>query len=568
MIKFISMNISKKIFLAAISLSSATIWAQNAPVLTQQPSQDNSAETILQSMDGESIQPAAPQDSEIPAPIVSSDTSNTFAPIESSEMENNAVAEPAPEYVDPNAPVPVSESAELLQPMPKPEPMPMEEPSYVEPAGISFIPTDSAATQTALQPVEEIPAAENPELDQTAESIWDTTPAMPLTQQEAESIAEQPVQATAEKHVLDIFHGRAYNAVGNEAAAANVAGEISMPHKMHNRKFVYIEPVDGYGVVSFGEGSTFFLAFDNNKTNAANYSELGLVTLGYAGQNFGFSLEAATGKSWSYIDNDIDSSSTTYKITNPGTQFGGTASANLANIDLALGVTYANPNGSYFISEFGEEHEKDEWALGGKLTVAHTTSNALSWSVNLNFLRYKASTSSKTESIFTENGETYKATYKSTVTDTTTRVEVIPEFNVGAPILQNQKARVFLGLNTAVPLIAYDRIDGVVSRHNEYGLTLTPNVLAEVALGQYVMAFGSVSYCWDVADYRDSYINNVSVKALEMESGETTAILGMRLQYEFAALEMAFTKQFLQNPFGSFSDHDEIAMSIGAFVNF
>jgi hypothetical protein len=55
---------------------------------------------------------------------------------------------------------------------------------------------------------------------------------------------------------------------------------------------------------------------------------------------------------------------------------------------------------------------------------------------------------------------------------------------------------------------------------------------------------------------------------VDISSGFTTANIGFRLEYELAALELAFTKQFLSNPFGSFSTTEEMATSIGMFINF
>ena len=125
-----------------------------------------------------------------------------------------------------------------------------------------------------------------------------------------------------------------------------------------------------------------------------------------------------------------------------------------------------------------------------------------------------------------------------------------------------------MGVNTAIPLIVYDRIQGVCSRHNEYAFTATPNILGEVMLGKYVLAYGSASHQWDIFRYRDSYIENVSTKTMDISSGVTTANIGLRLTYEMAAVEMTLTKQFLGNPFGAFSTTEAMATSIGMFINF
>ena len=125
-----------------------------------------------------------------------------------------------------------------------------------------------------------------------------------------------------------------------------------------------------------------------------------------------------------------------------------------------------------------------------------------------------------------------------------------------------------MGLNMAVPLIAYDRIRNICSRHNEYAFVATPNILGQVNLGSYVMVFGSASHQWDIFRYTDSYINDVSTKTMDISSGMTTANIGLRFDYEMAAVEMVLTRKFVQNPFGAFSNTDEIATSIGMFINF
>ena len=94
-----------------------------------------------------------------------------------------------------------------------------------------------------------------------------------------------------------ILHGNAYNLVGNEAAAATVAGEMAIPHHMVNRNFAYFEPVDEEGVVSFGKGTTFFFAFNNS-------DDLALVSAGLARESFGILLQGAVGKQWRYVDDD------------------------------------------------------------------------------------------------------------------------------------------------------------------------------------------------------------------------------------------------------------------------
>jgi hypothetical protein len=213
------------------------------------------------------------------------------------------------------------------------------------------------------------------------------------------------------------------------------------------------------------------------------------------------------------------------------------------------------------------ETDSDIWNLGGKFLISRT-GTSVTWTAGVGVVRYNSKSKVSERSLFEQGGKYFIATSTTHTTDSTARIEVIPEFNIGWAVLRHEKGRVFMGMNTMVPLIAYDRIKNVCSRHNEYALTVTPNILGEAMLGKYVVVFGSASHQWDVVRYRDSYINEVSTKTMDISSGITTANVGLRLEYELAAIEMAFTKQFISNPFGAFSTTDEMATSIGMFINF
>ena len=374
-------------------------------------------------------------------------------------------------------------------------------------------------------------------------------------------IDSSSMEANAPQSPLDrVLHGNAYNPVANEAAAPTVGGEMVIPHRMFSRHFAYFEPVDQEGVVAFGEWMTYFFAFDNNK-------DLALVTAGLAFSRFGLMVQGAVGKNWSYVDNDDSGAEETVKETDAGTAIGGTLSARLGGLDFAIKGSYEHPEGESAVYGGDVETETDNWSAGGKFLVSHSESS-FSWTFGVGVYRYNARNNITEKSVFERGGRYYVETSKARITDSTARVEVTPELNVGGAILTHERARVFLGLNMMVPMIAYDRIKGVCSRHNEYAFVATPNILGEVRLGQYVMAFGSASHQWDVFRYKDTYIDDESTKKLDISSGITTANIGMRLEYEMAALEVAFTKQFLSNPFGSFSHTDEVMTSIGMFINF
>lgn len=454
---------------------------------------------------------------------------------------------------------------------------PASEPATENAAAAEAAPAESKAAEAEVAEAQATPAEETPAADGAPTEALHVNSAADSAAAESaasaddvdvaaakaainEVASQQP--ATETKNPLNVLHGNAYNIVGNEAAAATIGGDIAMPHKMRGHKLAYVEPIDGFGAISFGENTTYFVAFDNSQ-------DLGKITAGFAKDRFGLSLEAALGEKLSFEDDDAAESELNTRATDAGSLLGINFSAKVSKFDIGAKAFLNIPETAAYAKDPNNEVDLNTWDAGGKLTFANSSSNSFAWALHLNILRHQAETKLTNKSIVTgEDGKNYLVTYKSTTTDSSSHVAIVPEFNMGGAVLSSEKARVYLGLNTAVPLVAYDRIDGIVSRHNEYGIIITPNILGEVALGNHVLAFGGASYQWDLLNYKDSYIQNVGLKEIESVSGTATANLGLRVYCDVAALELTFTQQFLQNPFGSFSDHEDIAVSLGAFVNF
>jgi hypothetical protein len=503
---------------------------------------------------------ALAQEPVLPAPEAqpASQEFQTLAPQEPVATVADSTAQPADSAAAPQA------SADSAASAPAVETAVTDSATADSQAVAASVVPDSAATAPAdtAKPATVAAAPDTTVKADSAAVKPDSTAAAPAVVAAAPADTAKPVEAAPEiESPLDkILHGNAYNLVGNEAAAATVAGEMAIPHKMVNRNFAYFEPVDEEGVVSFGKGITYFFAFDNS-------NDLALVSAGLGMEHFGVLVQAAIGKKWSYIDDDKTGTEETIKDTEAGTAVGGTISAKLAGLDFAIRAAYDHPESESSIHGGDIEQESDIWNLGGQFLIARA-GKTVSWTAGVSAYRYNAKSKVSERSFFEQDGRRYVATSTIHSTDSTARVEVIPEFNIGWAILRHEKGRVFMGMNTMVPLIAYDRIKNVCSRHNEYALTITPNILGEVMLGKYVVAFGSASHQWDIVRYRDSYINEVSTKTMDISSGITTANVGLRLEYEIAAIEMAFTKQFISNPFGAFSTTDEMATSIGMFINF
>ena len=228
---------------------------------------------------------ALAQEPVLPAPEAqpASQEFQTLAPQEPAAAVADSAAQPADSAAAPQASADSAASA----------PADTAKPATVAAAPDTTVKADSAAVK--------------PDSTAAAPGVVAAAPA-------ATADTAKPVEAAPEiESPLDkILHGNAYNLVANEAAAATVAGEMAMPHKMVNRNFAYFEPVDEEGVVSFGKNITYFFAFDNSK-------HLALVSAGLAMSRFGVLLQAAVGKKWSYVDNDNSGAEETIKGTEAGT---------------------------------------------------------------------------------------------------------------------------------------------------------------------------------------------------------------------------------------------------------
>lgn len=379
--------------------------------------------------------------------------------------------------------------------------------------------------------------------------------------EDAKKAAEAAKAKEEVDNALKVLHGNAYNTADNVAAQSTIGGDLAMPHKMRGHKLAYMDPINENGVISFGANTTYFLSFDNSK-------DLGVISAGVATPLFGFSLETALGKKWQYKDYPNGGEENTFN-TKAGNMFGAAASMQLGNIDATLKGQFINPELEEDTTTNLYSLKHEIWDAKGALAISNTSNPAFAWEFDLNFLRHNAVTHSTEKYIqHVEDGKDYLATYKKTQSDTSSRIEIVPELKIGAAVLESGKSRVLLGLNTKIPYMVYDRIDGICSRNNQLAVFVKPNALAETSLSKYLLVFGSIDYELNLFSWRDSYINEEAIKSVEINSGTTTVNFGARIAYEQLAMEMGFTKQFLKNPFGSFSSEDEIGVSLGAMLLF
>lgn len=555
------MNLSKKFFSLALTLATS-VFAQGL--------------VIEEIVDGESVSKTTAQPTIQETPVATSQAEaaqQQAAPAqtatESVEQQPQAVtteeSKPiAQENISQEAQTAKADSVKAEQPAETASVIQQEAPKDSAKAEqndwVEAVYTPQKDTATQVQPA----VVQNPEQAKdstqlTAQDSLSPTPAIITAEKTNQDTLAVEQKKTESKHKLDILHGNAYNTVNNVAAAPTIGGDMAIPHKMHGHKVAYLEPVNENGVAAFGESTTYFLGFDNSE-------DLGLITAGFAFHKFGLSLETALGKNWTYKDTP-SSEENTFE-TKAGTMAGATVSFLAGSTDLALQFAYINPEEQKNVSGGPSETTYDIWDIKGKLLIANTSSSNFAWSLGINFLRHNSSLKTVEKTTQVINGATYLKTTEKTVIDSSSRIEVIPELNIAGTVLSTDKSRLLLGLNTMVPLAAFDRIEGVCSRNNVYSAYLSPNVLAEMSLNKYLLVFGSAEYQWNIFKMSDSLIKETTTQSYEINSGSTTVSLGTRLQYETLAVEMAFTKQFLQNPFGSFSNTDAIAISIGALFNF
>ena len=527
----------KKKFLLFLALGlAASVQAQNAPAAAPAPQPAPAAAPTV----AEPAPAAAPAAESAPAAPAVAEPAPAAAPA----AEPVAAAEPAPAanatadstVADSAAAAPEQAAAADSTAAPAEEPVAAAEPA----------PATNAADSTVADS-----AAAAPEQVAVADSVKAATDSLA---KDTSNVAKAPANKLG-----DILHGNAYNTVENEAAAATIGGNIAFPHFMFGSKLVYFDPIAEEGAVSFGDSWTYFLAFTNTEA-------MGNLTAGIAFQKFGASLDYSLGKTWRWTDH-ADGTDETERTTKPGSVVGASFSVNLGSFDILLNGKYMTPHGNHFQEQPNSKDEDDAWAASGYLGVSYS-GDVYYWTLGVEGMRneYKHKTSASELQVI--DGKKYLITTKTTISDTLAHIMLTPAFTLGAAVLSSENANVYLGWNTFVPMYMFDDIDSVSDKHQEAALLFEPNILGEVQFSKYFMAFGGASYMWTAADYSDRKLNGEETKTVATEVGATTVNLGARFEYGPAAIEMAFEKVFMGNPFGAFSDRKPIVTSLGAFIYF
>ena len=410
---------------------------------------------------------------------------------------------------------------------------------------------DTAAAEAAAAPAPaEVaqPAQEPAPAAAPAEAAKPAEPeqvAAPSADPKGPQGAPEGVRMGPPKTPFTVVHGSAYNSVQNEAAGDNVDLLLNRRlTKLYGQKFFYIEPAGERGVVSLGN---FFGAMDIS-------GDVGRALLGYTNGSFGAEIRAGVGKR--HFEND----NVEQKVSYNGNDFGLTLSKMLGGYVVTLGgdwITVAEETDTDPKAKRAPTTEERYRDLTATLVVSDGPSARKHfWSAGVNFTRH-VNEMEVAGSLKNENPDSY--------------IGIVPFFDYGTPALQSEHARLLLGLNAAVPTIIQDEYivrdttSGATAKKNmtHVGLSLTPNIVGEVLLGESVMLFGEAAYQWEAVSYtKGENVEAGDYKVLESVADKVQATMGFRYQYkDWAACEFAFGDKF-------FTDTKSIFNGEGVFVSF
>lgn len=346
---------------------------------------------------------------------------------------------------------------------------------------------------------------------------------------------------------FDRLRGNAYDIVGNEAAASTVNSWMAKPHNFAGKKLMYIEPTNERGMVSFGEGTTWIAGFDNS-------ASLGKLTVGMAKPAFGVSVDLALGKEWASSKAD------------------GTATSDTKTRGDLFGVNYSMPMGGHVLGartywlttadqtsadDGNDEITSSNWDLLLEVNYGNGPSaKDLFWTAGAAILRHQESQ---------ESGSV-------TAIDLDTRTEFTPYFVMGTKVLGNDRARVFLGLNSGLPIQMYDDVKDTRTGRMTVSLLAAPNVLGELALTDNWLMFGGATHTITVVGYGSGSTGTgdteVTNSNLIMRSGANVATMGLRYQQPLYAFEARLSDNVFSNGPSEIFNGSNVLATFGGFLYF
>lgn len=417
----------------------------------------------------------------------------------------------------------------------------------------------AVATVFAQDYYGEMPAAETAHAtEETApasvETVTAPAPAAPVAEATsapapAETAAPQSSGDLMSK--LDVLRGNSYNFVGNELAATTIGDQLAYPYMMAIGQFLYVEPTSNLGYVAFNKGLTFYGGLDNS------LGTVGLLTVGVATPSFGLGVDIGLSK--------------TFLTENP--KNGDKDKTTVVNLGDDIGVTFAMPIGAYAFSvkvdwlttadeTTTDDLETDNWqlALSGAFTNSPSAST-FGWTAGAQILRNEETAET------TIGGNSRKATTPNS------RIEIDPYFNLAMQVLANDMARVMIGSNNMLAVQLFDKGDAAdadtFKEHMEFGLQVTPNIWADVAITENWLAFGGLSHNILLFGYENVKLGDDSeTTIMQLHSSETKAQLGLRFQWKMLAMEASLEDVIYRKTFAAAFNGENLLANLGFFLNF
>lgn len=351
----------------------------------------------------------------------------------------------------------------------------------------------------------------------------------------------------ASSEAFDRLRGNAYNAFGNEAAASTVGSFLASPSRFADQQFLYIEPVNNNGTVSWGKGTTYFASLDNSQA-------IGLFTAGLAIKNsWGLALSAGFDKTRQTTD---AATTTKTNTVGAGDRLGVAFSMPYQGYAVAASADWLTFEDEVYIDAVTETSQK-RWELSLDANIGNgPTGKDLFWTAGFSFFRHEESDKAGS----------------NTATDLDSRYTIAPYYNVGLKVLGSEDARVFVGTNSELAYTVFDNITDQRTDRNSIALYTNPNILGEVALTEKWMMFGGASHRLTVFHYGAETLGTGATKidnsALEIKTSSTQAQLGLRFNSTRFAAEAALSDALFSDGTGAIFNGNNLMATFGGFLYF
>jgi len=326
---------------------------------------------------------------------------------------------------------------------------------------------------------------------------------------------------------FDNLRGPAYNPYGTLGAAPTIADLIAKPSDIYGHKFIYIAPIDYTGYSAFDlAGGSAFLGFGNS------------LILGYAKNSWGLSLDWAPHKLWA--SNNERYAFDEYEVRE-GDNIGLNVSFAFKNFMVYGGTSWLTRKS--YLSIYSESSTR-------YFVLGVTGGNKLIWDIALDFNRFEGITEYESDNLYMKSNDTIST--------------IKMQFSFGYKALQNDRARLIIGLNNSFYWQFYEYFSDLYtddwyyrdSRSYNLRLNISPNIFGEVVLAKHLLAF--MGACYNI------YLYDFDGYGLYIQSNNILgAYFGLRYEREGWAVETR-----LRNVFEEGYDGKNPFINLGGFIYF